>query len=203
MEAYISVTIRKALIDVTDEEYKIFISILKKLKCFSGERNDKFFKMLSSYQQSNVPKNFDRDEDLTPFFEVYNLSNANGFSALISKQILPKLTDSFSDATRLKLLRMFCDIPPFLTKLDAEIAFPAIHFLTQNFLPSETKKQLKFDCLECILYTYHYIATKKPTQLSAIITSDLPQSDFKQRLRALKRKTEKYSSNLQKNYSYR
>jgi hypothetical protein len=82
---------------------------------------------------------------------------------------LPKFSELI-ESNKLRFLRLICDIPPFVTPIDAEMAFPQVYKLVKTHLPVPTtiSPKINFTYVECLLYILHNVAFEKPSDIHAL-----------------------------------
>lgn len=180
MERHITDLIKKCLQDVTGAEFKMFIDFLKSLSIFGDkappERIQELIQIIES--QADLDANFDVvDVDhidrlisclyiAIPFF-MRGASNGN-FLSYVHKHIVP-VFDKFPEERRLEFLKNLAECSPYTSPQDARQILPSIVQLLKKYMPRKrTGEEMNFTYVECLLYTFHHLASKAPNATNSL-----------------------------------
>ncbi|KAL5715900.1 hypothetical protein ACHQM5_017661 [Ranunculus cassubicifolius] len=180
MERYITDLVKKSLQDVTGQEFKMFVDFLKTLKMFSEtappERMQELTEIIE--EQADLHKQFDVSDVnhidrvisclymSQPFFKR-GASNSKLLNYL-NKHILPA-ADKFPEERKLDLLKNLAESSPYTAPQDSRLLLPSIVALLKKHMPlRKTGEELNFTYVECLLYTFHHLASKTPNATNSL-----------------------------------
>ncbi|XP_074308055.1 apoptosis inhibitor 5-like protein API5 [Silene latifolia] len=180
MERHITDLIKKSLRDVTGGEFKMFIDFLKTLSIFSDkaprERVQELMEIIES--QADLDSQFNAsDVDhidrlisclyiAIPFF-IRGASNSK-FLNYVSEHIVPVL-DKLPEERKLDLLKNLAESSPHTIPQDARRILPSIVQLLKKYMPQKkTGEEMNFTYVECLLYTFHHLASKTPNATNSL-----------------------------------
>ncbi|XP_021726585.1 apoptosis inhibitor 5-like protein API5 [Chenopodium quinoa] len=180
MERHITDLVKKSLRDVTGAEFKMFIDFLKSLNLFgdkaSPERVQELIEIIES--QADLDAQFDvLDVDhinrliscqyiAIPFF-MRGASNSN-FLNYVNKHIIP-VFEKLPEERKLDLLKNLAESSPYTTPQDARQILPSIVQLLKKYMPRKrTGEEMNFTYVECLLYTFHHLASKAPNASNSL-----------------------------------
>ncbi|XP_021766029.1 apoptosis inhibitor 5-like protein API5 [Chenopodium quinoa] len=180
MERHITDLVKKSLRDVTGAEFKMFIDFLKSLNLFgdkaSPERVQELIEIIES--QADLDAQFDvLDVDhinrliscqyiAIPFF-MRGASNSN-FLNYVNKHIIP-VFEKLPEERKLDLLKNLAESSPYTTPQDARLILPSIVQLLKKYMPRKrTGEEMNFTYVECLLYTFHHLASKAPNASNSL-----------------------------------
>eukprot|EP00794_Sanderia_malayensis_P018134 gene18134-19944_t len=222
IESFLYQEIKKAMSDVTGDEFKIFMGILSKLKSVISEPQN-LADVIA--EQAELEKNFQPSEmdsidrlitctrQAVPFFKK-GASSEKYYDYLV-KQVLPVLdqvaqTGEFGDF-RLELLKTLVDVSPYVTEDAAKESIDIIYNKLLEYLPespsedeekseeedkeSSTEQKINFSYVECILYTFHQLGTKHEEYLASEESVN-KLKDFRVRLQYFARQLQAYIKQL-------
>ncbi|KAK2966060.1 hypothetical protein RJ640_029992 [Escallonia rubra] len=180
MERHITDLIKKSLQDVTGSEFKMFIDFLKSLGIFGEkappERVQELMEMIEGQAdldaQFNVSDMDHVDRLISclymalPFF-VRGASNSK-FLNYLNKQIFP-VFDELPEKRKVDLLKNLAESSPYTTPQDARQIFPSVVQLLKKYMPlRKTGEEMNFTYVECLLYTFHHLASKAPNATNSL-----------------------------------
>ncbi|KAK3039910.1 hypothetical protein RJ639_027745, partial [Escallonia herrerae] len=180
MEKHITDLIKKSLQDVTGSEFKMFIDFLKSLSIFGEkappERVQELMEMIEGQAdldaQFNVSDMDHVDRLISclymalPFF-VRGASNSK-FLNYLNKQIFP-VFDELPEKRKVDLLKNLAESSPYTTPQDARQIFPSVVQLLKKYMPlRKTGEEMNFTYVECLLYTFHHLASKAPNATNSL-----------------------------------
>ncbi|XP_021846027.1 apoptosis inhibitor 5-like protein API5 [Spinacia oleracea] len=180
MERHITDLVKKSLRDVTGAEFKMFIDFLKSLNLFGDkaptERVQELIEIIES--QADLDAQFDvLDVDhinrliscqyiAIPFF-MRGASNSN-FLNYVNKHIIP-VFDKIPEERKLDLLKNLAESSPYTAPQDARQILPYIVQLLKKYMPRKrTGEEMNFTYVECLLYTFHHLASKAPNASNSL-----------------------------------
>ncbi|KMT04551.1 hypothetical protein BVRB_8g182130 [Beta vulgaris subsp. vulgaris] len=180
MERHITELVKKSLRDVTGAEFKMFIDFLKSLTLFGDkappERLRELIEIIES--QADLDAQFDvLDVDhinrliscqyiAIPFF-MRGATNSN-FLNYVHKHIIP-VFDKLPEDRKLDLLKNLAESSPYTTPQDARQILPSFVQLLKKYMPRKrTGEEMNFTYVECLLYTFHQLASKAPNASNSL-----------------------------------
>lgn len=185
---------KKAMEDVTKEEFIAFIGILSKLKIAKTSSGQAAI-AAAIKSQAEMGKEFDvNDKDFLdrfllctqhtiPFLSQYN--RASEYVNYICLKILPHLSELAASGQDLNVLQTLAEMSPYVSLDDSpqEIDFDKCHKTVYDKLleylpePSSAAQEadFQFTHIECLMYTFIQLSRLKPeaTQLDAASTKRL------------------------------
>jgi len=207
--------VKKALSDVTAEEFTSFISMLTKVKTVAS--NPQNLADLIA-EQAELEKNFQPSEpeslnrlltcarQATPFF----LKGASSIKYLeyVFSKVLPVLKEITTEGADYKyeVLKLLADLSVYVSDESAKQYIGDIHKLLLEYMPlpstevaqqndEEILKHLNFSYVECLMYTLHKFGRKHGGFFAAEESAELLK-DFRQRLTYFGRMTQLYIKQL-------
>lgn len=180
MERHITDLIKKSLQDVTGAEFKMFIDFLKSLSIFGDkappERIQELTEIIESQADLDAIFNVSDVDHIDrlisclyisiPFF-MRGASNGN-FLNYIHKHIIP-VFDKFPEERKLDLLKNLAESSPYTSPPDARQVLPSIVQLLKKYMPRKrTGEEMNFTYVECLLYTFHHLASKAPNATNSL-----------------------------------
>ncbi|KAL2931788.1 Apoptosis inhibitor 5-like protein API5 [Bienertia sinuspersici] len=180
MERHITDLIKKSLRDVTGAEFKMFVDFLKSLNLFGdkapAERVQELIEIIES--QADLDAQFDvLDVDhinrliscqyiAIPFF-MRGASNSK-FLNYVNKHIIP-VFDKLPEERKLDLLKNLAESSPYTMPQDARQILPSIVQVLKKYMPRKrTAEEMNFTYVECLLYTFHHLASKVPNATNSL-----------------------------------
>lgn len=180
MERHITDLIKKSLQDVTGAEFKMFIDFLKSLSIFGDkappERIQELIEIIESQADLDAIFNVSDVDHIDrlisclyisiPFF-MRGASNGN-FLNYIHKHIIP-VFDKFPEERKLDLLKNLAESSPYTSPPDGRQVLPSIVQLLKKYMPRKrTGEEMNFTYVECLLYTFHHLASKAPNATNSL-----------------------------------
>ncbi|KAK9698000.1 hypothetical protein RND81_08G075900 [Saponaria officinalis] len=180
MERHMTDLIKKSLRDVTGGEFKMFIDFLKSLSIFGDkaprDRIQELMEIIESQADLDAqfnPSDVDHIDRLIsclyiaiPFF-TRGASNSN-FLNYVSKHIFPVL-DKLPEERKLDLLKNLAESSSYTTPQDARQVLPSMVQLLKKYMPrKKTGEEMNFTYVECLLYTFHNLASKVPNATNSL-----------------------------------
>jgi hypothetical protein len=183
VESIVSAEIVKLLSDCSEEEYGKFLKMLNQLALYEDAEGAKKFVQvvmdaspLKQSQEFNPTELVKLNKVLSEMNTVqthFEKTNTNQpFFNFLVHQVLPHFS-SLDDRVRLQILRQIAIASPYTPGTDARNALPIIYQHLVDGIPlstgsSETKPEINFSYLECILYSFHQLAQKAPGALNKV-----------------------------------
>ncbi|XP_028413082.1 LOW QUALITY PROTEIN: apoptosis inhibitor 5-like [Dendronephthya gigantea] len=213
----LSEEIHKAMPDVTGDEFKVFISLLSKLKSYKHE-HDQLVDLIaeqaeldSELQPSDaeaLEKFVTCTRSAIPFFQKG--ASAENFFVYLLEKILPVVEDvcggEESGDLKLDIYKMLAEIcphkisdenlhlsvEPIFNKLLLYMPLPVVTEDKSSEESAEpTEPQIVFSFVECLMYSFHQVARKYPEFLTAADAADRLR-DFKLRLQYVGQRCQMY-----------
>ncbi|GAB2231355.1 hypothetical protein Droror1_Dr00010361 [Drosera rotundifolia] len=179
MERHITNLIKKSLQDVTSEEFKMFMQFLKSLSIFGDKAPAKHIQELVKIteEQADLDAQFNVSdiEHIERFLTCISLaipffmrggSNSN-FLTYVAKHILP-VFDKLPEERKLELLKNLAESSPYTTPQDSRQILPLIAQLLKKHMPARKTEEMNFSYVECLLYTFHHLASKAPNATNSL-----------------------------------
>ncbi|EEF39825.1 apoptosis inhibitor 5-like protein API5 isoform X1 [Ricinus communis] len=180
MERHITDLIRKSLIDVSGEEFKMFMDFLKSLSIFGDkappERMKELIEIIEG--QADLDSQLDvSDSDhinrlilclytALPFF--LRGASSSKFLTYLNKLIIPAF-DELPEVRKLELLKVLAEISPCTLPQDSRQILPSIVQLLKNYMPRKKNgEEMNFTYVECLLYAFHHLAHKAPNATNSL-----------------------------------
>lgn len=180
MERHITDLVKKSLENVTGAEFKMFLDFLNSLSLFgetaSPERVQELIEIIEEQadliEQFNISDGDHIDRLISclhmalPFFKR-GASNSK-FLKYLNRHIL-SVVDKFPEERKLDLLKILAESSPYTAPPDARQLLPAVVLLLKKFMPlRKTREEFNFTYVECLLYTFHYLAFKTPNATNSL-----------------------------------
>nr|QMS47769.1 apoptosis inhibitor-5-like protein [Fimbriaphyllia ancora] len=188
-EEYLVEEIKKAMADVTGEEFRTFMTILSSLKVMAAAHQE-LADIVTEQAELNQPfQPSDADivdrflscaKQAIPYF-VKGASAQTFFSYLVER-VLPKLNElvaSDGEDIKLEMLKLCAEMSPHgLTDENVKSAIEPIYNLLLEYMPlppgdeeektseENAEPKLQFSYVECLIFTFHQLAKKNPEFLT-------------------------------------
>lgn len=203
--------IGKILNDVTGEEFKTLIAILKNVKS-TGTSPQKLLDLITEQagldnpflpmEQEVVDRIVTCSQLAMPLF-MKGVSPKN-FVEYLFKEVLPVFEDIIETGKgdyKYRLLMLIAELSPYASEDDAKAFFESVYINLVTFLPSpldtsseldeETLEKLNFSFVECLLYVIHKLGSKNNDYLISDENADVLK-DFHLRIQYFGRMTQVY-----------
>ncbi len=181
VESFVSSEVVKLLADCSEEEHGKFLNILNGIiKYEDAEGAKKFVQVVADSSPLKENDEFDptKPQKLTKVLSEMAIilphlpkTNSNQpYFNFIAQKVLPHFS-ALDDKVRNQVLRSMAVSSPFTPGSDARASLPFVYQLLVDGIPlptGDTKPELNFSYLECILYTFHQLAQKVPGALNKI-----------------------------------
>lgn len=180
MERHITELIKKSLQDVTGAEFKMFMDFLKSLNTFGEkappERMQELIEIIEGQADLDAQFNVEDGDHIDrlisclfialPFF-MRGASNSK-FLGYLNKHILP-VFDKLPEERKVDLLKNLAECSPYTMPQDSRQLLPSVVQLLKKYLPRrKTGEEMNFTYVECLLYTFHYLANKAPNATNSL-----------------------------------
>ncbi|XP_074357248.1 apoptosis inhibitor 5-like protein API5 isoform X1 [Apium graveolens] len=180
MERHITDLIKKSLQDVTGAEFEMFMNFLKSLSLFGEkappERVQELIEIIEGQADLDIQFNvsdvdhFDRLISCLfmaiPFF-MQGASNSK-FLTYLNKHIFP-IFDELPEERKVGLLKNLAECSPYTAPQDARLIFPSVVQILKKYMPRrKTAEEMNFTYVECLLFTFHHIASKAPNASNSL-----------------------------------
>ncbi|GAB4827035.1 Apoptosis inhibitor 5 [Ancistrocladus abbreviatus] len=180
MECHMTDLIKKSLQDVTGAEFEMFMEFLKSLSIFGDKAPPERIQELVeiSEGQADLDAQFDVEDGdhidrlisclsmAMPFF-VRGGSNSK-FLNYVNKNIIPVFDKLPNQERKLDLLKNLAESCPYTTPHDSRQILPSIVQLLKKCMPRRKTEEMNFTYVECLLYTFHHIASKAPNATNSL-----------------------------------
>eukprot|EP00244_Chara_vulgaris_P010881 TRINITY_DN513_c0_g1_i1.p1 TRINITY_DN513_c0_g1~~TRINITY_DN513_c0_g1_i1.p1 ORF type:complete len:554 (+),score=150.28 TRINITY_DN513_c0_g1_i1:552-2213(+) len=180
MERFVTDLIKKSLEDVTGAEFKMFMDFLMSLNMFGkGAAKENVQELLDVVEkQADLASPFSpADSDsidklldcLQASIPMYSKGASNSkFVNYVNKQVIPQLEKVAADK-KTSLMKALAETAPFTSAQDCRTMLPSVVGLLKKEMPSKkTTDELNFSHIECLLYTFHKLASKTPNTTNAL-----------------------------------
>eukprot|EP00112_Aurelia_sp_Birch-Aquarium-sp1_P025605 Seg859.11 transcript_id=Seg859.11/GoldUCD/mRNA.D3Y31 product="Apoptosis inhibitor 5" protein_id=Seg859.11/GoldUCD/D3Y31 len=222
IESYLFQEVKKAMSDVTGDEFKSFMNVLAKLKSIVSEPQNlaDVIAEQAELEKGFEPSDLDSIDRLitctrqaVPFFKK-GASSGKFYDYLI-KNVLPVLsqvsqTGEMGDF-RLELLKILVEVSPHVAEEAAKESIDTIYKILLEYVPeaptedenkqvaeekeAEPEKKLNFSYVECFLYTFHQLGKQNEEYLSSEDAAE-KLKDFRARLQYFARQLQAYIKQL-------
>ncbi|XP_073245852.1 apoptosis inhibitor 5-like [Porites lutea] len=203
-EEYLVEEIKKAMADVTGEEFRTFMTILSSLKVMASAHQE-LADIVTEQAELNQPFQ-PTDPDIVdrflscarqaiPYF--VKGASAQTFFTYIVEGVLPKLNElvaSDGEDTKLDMLKLCAEMSPHgLTDENIKAAIEPIYNLLLEYMPlppgeeeekssdQNSEPKLQFSYVECLIFAFHQLAKKNPEFLTDTTAAERLR-DFRLRL---------------------
>lgn len=203
-EEYLVEEIKKAMTDVTGEEFRTFMTILSSLKVMAAAHQE-LADIVTEQAELNQPFQ-PSDSDIVdrflscakqaiPYF--VRGASAQTFFSYIVERVLPKLNElvaSDGEDIKLEMLKLCAEMSPHgLTDENVKSAIEPIYNLLLEYMPlppgdeeektseENAEPKLQFSYVECLIFTFHQLAKKNPEFLTDTSAAERLK-DFRLRL---------------------
>lgn len=203
-EEYLVEEIKKAMTDVTGEEFRTFMTILSSLKVMAAAHQE-LADIVTEQAELNQPFQ-PSDSDIVdrflscakqaiPYF--VKGASAQTFFSYIVERVLPKLNElvaSDGEDIKLEMLKLCAEMSPHgLTDENVKSAIEPIYNLLLEYMPlppgdeeektseENAEPKLQFSYVECLIFTFHQLAKKNPEFLTDTSAAERLK-DFRLRL---------------------
>ncbi|GAB4831345.1 Apoptosis inhibitor 5 [Ancistrocladus abbreviatus] len=180
MERHITDLIKKSLQDVTGSEFEMFMEFLKSLSIFGDKAPPERIQELVqiSEGQADLDAQFDVEDGdhidrlisclsmAIPFF-VRGGSNSK-FLNYVNKHIIPVFDKLPNQERKLDLLKNLAESSPYTTPQDSRQILPSVVQLLKMCMPRRKTEEMNFTYVECLLYTFHHLASKAPNATNSL-----------------------------------
>jgi len=203
-EEYLVEEIKKAMADVTGEEFRIFMTILSSLKVMASAHQE-LADIVTEQAELNQPfQPTDPDvvdrfiscaKQAIPYF--VKGASAQTFFAYIVESVLPKVNElvaSDGEDIKLEMLKLCAEMSPHgLTDENVKAAIEPIYNLLLEYMPlppgeeeeksseENSEPKLQFSYVECLIFAFHQLAKKNPEFLTDTTAAERLK-DFRLRL---------------------
>ncbi|XP_029210992.1 apoptosis inhibitor 5-like [Acropora millepora] len=203
-EEFLVEEIKKAMADVTGEEFRTFMKILSSLKVMANAHQElagivaEQVELTQAFQPTDadvVDRFLSCARQALPYF--VKGASAQAFFSYIVESILPKLNELVSsdgDDIKLEMLKLCAEMSPHgLTEENVKASIEPIYNLLLEYMPlppgeeeenkteENAEPKLQFSCVECLIFTFHQLAKKSPGFLTDASAADRLK-DFRLRL---------------------
>lgn len=179
MERHITDLIKKSLEDVTGAEFEMFINFLKSLSIFGDkappERVQELLEIIESQADLDAQFNVSDGDHINriksclymavPFF-MRGASNSK-FLNYLNKFIIP-VFDKLTEDQQMDLLKDLAESSPYSSPQDSRQVLPSIVQLLKKYMPCRKTGETNFTYVECLLYTFHHLASKAPNATNSL-----------------------------------
>ncbi|CAH3174234.1 unnamed protein product [Porites lobata] len=203
-EEYLVEEIKKAMADVTGEEFRTFMTILSSLKVMASAHQE-LADIVTEQAELNQPFQ-PTDPDIVdrflscarqaiPYF--VKGASAQTFFTYIVEGVLPKLNElvaSDGEDIKLDMLKLCAEMSPHgLTDENIKAAIEPIYNLLLEYMPlppgeeeekssdQNSEPKLQFSYVECLIFAFHQLAKKNPEFLTDTTAAERLR-DFRLRL---------------------
>lgn len=203
-EEYLVEEIKKAMADVTGEEFRTFMTILSSLKVMASAHQE-LADIVTEQAELNQPFQ-PTDPDIVdrflscarqaiPYF--VKGASAQTFFTYIVEGVLPKLNElvaSDGEDVKLDMLKLCAEMSPHgLTDENIKAAIEPIYNLLLEYMPlppgeeeekssdQNSEPKLQFSYVECLIFAFHQLAKKNPEFLTDTTAAERLR-DFRLRL---------------------
>lgn len=203
-EEYLVEEIKKAMADVTGEEFRTFMTILSSLKVMASAHQE-LADIVTEQAELNQPFQ-PTDPDIVdrflscarqaiPYF--VKGASAQTFFTYIVEGVLPKLNElvaSDGEDVKLDMLKLCAEMSPRgLTDENIKAAIEPIYNLLLEYMPlppgeeeekssdQNSEPKLQFSYVECLIFAFHQLAKKNPEFLTETTAAERLR-DFRLRL---------------------
>lgn len=203
-EEYLVEEIKKAMADVTGEEFRTFMTILSSLKVMASAHQE-LADIVTEQAELNQPFQ-PTDPDIVdrflscarqaiPYF--VKGASAQTFFTYIVEGVLPKLNElvaSDGEDVKLDMLKLCAEMSPHgLTDENIKAAIEPIYNLLLEYMPlppgeeeekssdQNSEPKLQFSYVECLIFAFHQLAKKNPEFLTDTSAAERLR-DFRLRL---------------------
>eukprot|EP00898_Chlorokybus_atmophyticus_P006273 jgi/Chlat1/6647/Chrsp49S06144 len=181
MERFFTDHIKKVLVDVTGQEFKLLMDMLNSLAMFgpkaSQEAVQELFQIVADQAELSGPLTATDTDTLDRLLSCMEMAlplyprgaSPARFMKHYSDVLLAQLDALPSEPKNYKqeFLRKFAQITPFAVASDARPALAPTHELAKTYMPSkpdpttpDLTEQALLGCVECLLYAFHQLAGK-------------------------------------------
>ncbi|KAL8159332.1 hypothetical protein V2J09_000869 [Rumex salicifolius] len=168
-----------SLHDVNGDEFKMFMDFLQSLNIFGDkappERVQELLELVESQADLHVEFNVADGDHIdrilaclhlaVPFF-TRGASNSKFFN-YVNKYMIPEF-EKIPKHQKLELLKNIAESSPFSSPQDARQILPSIIQLLKRYMPCKKTEETIFNYVECLLYTFHHLASKAPNATNSL-----------------------------------
>ncbi|XP_068671795.1 apoptosis inhibitor 5-like [Montipora foliosa] len=203
-EEYLVEEIKKAMTDVTGEEFRTFMNILSSLKVMASAHQEladivtEQAELAQAFQPTDadmVDRFLSCARQVLPYF--VKGASAQAFFSYMVTSILPKLNElatTDGDDMKLEMLKLCAEMSPHgLTDENVKASIEPIYNLLLEYMPlppgeeeetiteENAQPKLQFSYVECLIFTFHQLAKKNPEFLTDASAAERLK-DFRLRL---------------------
>jgi len=220
VESFLFQEVKKAMSDVTGDEFKSFMSVLSKLKSIVSEPQN-LADVIA--EQAELDKGFEPTDidsidrlitctrQAVPFFKKG--ASSEKFFTYLMNHVLPVInqvaqTGEIGDS-RLELLKVLVEVSTYVTEELAKEYIDTVFHKLLEYIPTapaeedespeekeaDASQKLNFSYVECLLYVVHQLGKQNEEYLSSDEAAD-KLKDFRSRLQYFARQLQAYIKQL-------
>lgn len=179
MERRVTDLVKKSLQDVTGAEFKMFVDFLKGFSIFGEKAPPGHIQELIEIiegqadldAQFNVLDVDHIDRMISCMFMALPIfvrgASSSRFLNYFNKHIIP-IFDKLPAERKLDFLKSVAGSSPYAAAQDSRQLLPSIVQLLKIYMPRRKSEDTHFNCVECLLYTFHHLAHKTPNSTNSL-----------------------------------